>query len=377
MKRILIVGLLAACSGCALAGKVGMGRKSDDTLDRSLSLARLSERHGNVQQAEHIYNKIAANHPKESLPHHRLGVIAAKRGDFEAAERSFAAAQAAGLKSADLLCDIAYMHYMKNDLAAAERTLQAALMADSQHKRSQNTLGLVLAESGRFPEALAAFRHAVEEPEALSNLAYVQVQLGAIAEAEKNYHRALELNHGLKSAAEGLLQLASIQGKPARPVRPSAPTSPNAQPDARVELVKHDPTEVRGQANPTLNMADNPSPNLGPNAPSSSADARQVSVQTLHDPRVRTISREIPFSGVDNRGYVAAAARGPGAEPSLTPQGFSPTPQPPQSLMPSRHASWPTSPMTAAPASAPVHAIEPPQAAGSNPGALAGSQLIP
>ncbi len=348
MKRILITGFLLACSGCALSEKAGFGRKQDDTVDRSLSLARLSERHGNVQQAEQIYTKIAEKHPKNTLAPHRLGVIAAKRNEFDTAEKWFAAAQAAGLNSAELHCDIGYTHYIKNDLEAAEHSLHKALAIDPQCKRAHNTLGLVLAESGRFSEALASFRRAVDESEALANLAYVQVQLGALAEAEKNYHRALELNQNLKSAGEGLLQLATLQGQAPRAIPPSSPRQLGSQPESAVVQSNHGAIEAAqlphaAQPNPTGQFTQVSAVRQGPEynaAPSESDPA--VATATLYDPRVRTVSRDIPLSGMNGSGYISAAAEGPGTPVSLKPQGFSPSPQPPHGLLPSRNPSWPS-----------------------------------
>lgn len=176
-------------------------------------MARLSERHGDVSYAEKIYEKLAERDPGNAVAQHRLGVIKARRGEFAAARAHFENAQKTSPKDVELLCDIGYLSYLQSDLAGAERSLRGAIAVDSQHKRAHNTLGQVLAEQGRFDDSLNEFRRAVSESEALANLAYLQLQLGAVSEAEKNYHRALDLDHNLKTAAEGLVQLASIQGR--------------------------------------------------------------------------------------------------------------------------------------------------------------------
>jgi|GEM_PF-1589604 len=360
MMRTLLtcVLLLATLSGCALTKRPLFGRKADETLERSISIARLTERHGNVQQARTMYTRLASEHPNHPVPHHRLGVLAAKAGNLEEAMQHFSRARQTGDNSAELLCDIGYLHYLQNNYAAAEEQLRAAIAAEPEHKRAHNTLGLVLAEEGRFNEALAAFRRAVNEAEALANLAYVQIQLGALQEAEANYHRALALNQSLKPAAEGLMHIAAIQGK-LKPVQPldsqeaivrakRARSAPNQEQPGSVTTEQD--AQLAGYRDANTDTGAAPTAGTEPLLESERAVVRQASHQRtpsavdqpLYDPRVGTTSRQINVASADK---TAVPANSKGTE--AAPQAPGSAREAAANLMPSRNPTW--SPYQSAP----------------------------
>ena len=338
--------LIASLSGCALSGRQPFARKSDATIDRSISIARLSERHGNVQQARNMYVRLASEYPNHPVAHHRLGVMAAKAGNYPEALEHLNRARKAGGETPDLLCDIGYLHYLQNNHAAAQQHLRAAITANPQHKRAHNTLGLVLAEEGRFNESLDAFRRAVSEAEALSNLAYVQVQLGAFEEAEANYHRALAMNQSLKPAAEGLMHIAAMKGE----------LKPVTSGDAREAIVHKSPS--RASQNEHQQLADSRSQHernqlasygdagsaVADNLANAAADSdRTVVLQASHqrtpgeeahqllDPRVGTTSRQIEMASAPQAPSVRNGERRTAAASAAEATG---------NLLPSRNPSW-------------------------------------
>ena len=151
-------------------------------LDRALSVARLTERQGNLDEAMITYRKILEADPDNVLAHHRVGVVAVKERRFEDARLSFETAMRLAEPNAELLNDVGYLHYLRQDLPNAEATFRQSLAKDPRNKLARNNLGLALAEQGRFDEALAEFRQVGTEAEAFSNLAYIQVKIGELGE---------------------------------------------------------------------------------------------------------------------------------------------------------------------------------------------------
>lgn len=208
--------LLIGSTGCASLPKMplpAIGKRSAETTERMLSMARLMERHGKYEEAGKLYQQVLEKDPKQTLAYHRLGSLAVRRGEHDVALDYFERARKRGKPSAELLNDIGYTQYLKHDLIAAEETLREALRANPSFSSAHNNLGLVLAEQCRDEEAVAEFRKSGSEAQALSNLAYIQTKLGRLAEAEKNYHRALELDPKQKPAAEALIQFHAAREK--------------------------------------------------------------------------------------------------------------------------------------------------------------------
>jgi Tfp pilus assembly protein PilF len=204
----------AATAGCAsmpgLTSRMpGGAANPHQSLDAQLSMARLSERHGDAQTAERIYQAVLTKQPQNQLALHRLGVLAAKSGEHEQAAKYFDAASQLGPPSAELLNDIGFNLFVMGRLQEAEAVFRQALAADPQNRSARNNLGLVLGETRRYDESLAEFRRGGKaEAEAQANLAYAQTQAGDVAGARSSYHRALALDKELKPAAEALVQLA-------------------------------------------------------------------------------------------------------------------------------------------------------------------------
>jgi Tfp pilus assembly protein PilF len=208
--------LCVSCLGCSSARPSFFGGEkaesntasARESFDRELSFARLSERHGKVDAATNIYQAILEEDPENLTAHHRLAVIAAKQGQLDDAMKHFELAYAAGPPNAELLSDIGYVCFLKEDLATAEEAIRAALELEPTNKKATNNLGIVLAGKGRYEESLAQFRKVVSEAEARCSLAYCQARNGDLALAERNLHQSLDMNSNQRPAAQALIQLA-------------------------------------------------------------------------------------------------------------------------------------------------------------------------
>lgn len=240
---LVLAVTLVAISGCALKpwkksnsfnGLSGDAGNPTRDFEAQLSLARLSERHGNIQQAKSIYEAVLTKDDKNALAHQRLAVVAANERQMNLADYHFQQALGCGEPNPELLSDYGYLLYLQHRPNDAEEMLRQAITKDPTNKAARNNLGLVLGEQGRFQESFAQFQMAGETAAAHANLAYVYSLNGELDLAEQEYHRALAIDGDLRNAAEALLQLAS------RPKR-------RQPPPAEVAAVRyHQPSAVAG-----------------------------------------------------------------------------------------------------------------------------------
>jgi len=250
----VITVFVVVAMGCSTTKKPMLpwanAKPDTDNFERELSVARLSERHGELKNALQVYRGILDKSPNNVSAHHRLGVIAARERRFDEAMQHFKSAESSAPNNAELLNDIGYALYLQNDLSAAESKLKAALTIDPQNQSAHNNLGLVLGEQGRMDECLTEFRRAVGEAEAHTNLAYVQTQSGDLEGAKANYHRALDMDSKIRPAAEALVQLESTARRQ-QTRDPSIPDRPRQQSQlvasSNRESTERQPTSRRAQ----------------------------------------------------------------------------------------------------------------------------------
>ena len=187
------------------------GRKTkpvvDEKLESQLSLARLSERHGQHEYATQVYKAILRKHPENVAAYHRLAVIAARESEFAEAETHFQKALELGDRSAHLLADVGYYFYLRDQLDEAEKLLRESLEADHNQKGARTNLALVLGEQGRFDDAYAEFNKVLSDGESHANMGYIYSLNGDLDQAEREFHIALSLDNTLRPAAEALLEL--------------------------------------------------------------------------------------------------------------------------------------------------------------------------
>ena len=217
------------------------GSKAKQDYESQLSMARLSERHGRADNAKKIYSAILEKMPQHQMAHHRMGVLFAMEGNFAKADQHFNLAMQSGTPSAELMGDFGYCLFLQERFQEAEQSLRQTIQRFPAHKAAHNSLGMLLAQNGRYDEALAEFRQVVGEAEAHANLAYIMSQTGHLEQASKHYHQALELDESLNQAAEALIQLnhhlpsqsavftRTPSGTSKRNVNASAPASPKGQ----------------------------------------------------------------------------------------------------------------------------------------------------
>jgi hypothetical protein len=191
-------------------------------------------------------------HPDLPIVNHRLGVIEARRKNFQAADRHLQTALAAEPNNVDLLVDSGYCCYLQNRYKEAEDLYRRAYQLSPDHTGLCNNFGLLLGETGRFDEALTFFKRCNSESEAHTNLGYIMTQIGDYERARRAFLLALSLDPKQRTAAHALVQLGEHKRKqaiaasatqpanstnptPTEQPAPSAPTTDQQAPPALVQ----------------------------------------------------------------------------------------------------------------------------------------------
>lgn len=337
---------LAGCLATSLAGCASWSTgilstsNSEPTFESTLSLARLSERHGEPATAERLYEAVLAKDPQNQLAHHRLAVLATKEQQFDQAQHHFDLALQ-GQRDSQLLNDWGYYLYLMDRLPEAETSLRESLQLDPKNIAAHNNLGLVLGTMGRTDESLKEFRYAGDEAAARANLAYVHSLNGKFDLSKAEYHRALELDSQLKPAAEALLALHArhdVQTASALSYSPTIPASTD-------QSSQHEPRQLQpsvelASQNVTANQADQSSSQIrtvsyaaqadGQGAATAVADAAPPPQPLMNMPTVNPT----PMAGT------AAEQSGSDQPSDPAPNFAAPTDAAPMSLQSSQPLPW-------------------------------------
>lgn len=270
VRKMILFGVFSTLTvGCASTSPDARQRAQTSHANPSqmVAVARLAERQGDTEKARSLFEKLIAMQQELPTAHHRLGVLAGKRGNLVLAEEHFAQSRAAGLDSIELQSDEAYNKMLAGDLDAADQSFQAILIREPKHKRTLNNLAVLRAKQGRFDEALLCSRGAVGSAKAYANVGYLFSQFGALSLAKENYHRALAKDPELRIAARALLQLRDMPEVPRQegieqeftePKLASRKTEQAITNEQAVALVSHETaaTETLAEANETVDPSD-------------------------------------------------------------------------------------------------------------------------
>jgi Tfp pilus assembly protein PilF len=211
LLALAIGGMLLNCLGCTTFPKSvwPAAVENTSTLESRFAYARLSERHGQQDEAQRLYKVILKDDPTYAPANHRMAVIAAQTEQYELAHQYFQKALESVAPSAELLNDQGYTLYRENRLEEAEKVLRQAIALSPRYAPAHTNLGLVLGQQGKYQDCLECFSRVGSEAQAEANLAYILAQQNSLTEAQWHYKRALALDGDLKPAAEGLLAVSS------------------------------------------------------------------------------------------------------------------------------------------------------------------------
>jgi tetratricopeptide (TPR) repeat protein len=125
-------------------------------------LGRIREDNGNTREAIEAYKKITADFPTYSLAAERLGEIALRAGDKEAACEHFKV-HAEARPSANALMQLASVQIELKKYEEAEANLKKAAELSKGNLDVTDLFGRLYLEAGRNEEALAAYSEIVEK----------------------------------------------------------------------------------------------------------------------------------------------------------------------------------------------------------------------
>ncbi len=172
----------------------------------NLKLAEVMEKNGHPADAVFHYEKARQSDPSLHVAA-RLARLYDRLGNESRALAEYQRALKEDPRDADVYASLGYFYYARGKWAQAEENLHHALSINPKHQRAWVNLGLTLGEQGQYAESLDAFRKAVSEAEAHSNLGFVLTTQGKREEAKQEYRRALELEPNLGIARRALDKL--------------------------------------------------------------------------------------------------------------------------------------------------------------------------
>lgn len=174
------------------------------------------------EAAAHLQQALALE-PGMADAHLELGKTYHRQGKSADAEKAFQAALRAKPDLSPALYELATICKERGDAAQA-RAYFARIReldrnrADATRANALNAEGMRLMNQGKLPEALAAFRKALESDPAFATAAYnigvVLAHQGAQAEASEAFRTAIRLRPGFGPAHFGLGLLLKMQGDP-------------------------------------------------------------------------------------------------------------------------------------------------------------------
>jgi tetratricopeptide (TPR) repeat protein len=196
--RALFAGLALlslAISGCGMMPT--FGSKSEET---TAGVPAKSSKRGKGAPEEGAVAGVEAPLPPEAVQQFDKAVSAMSAGDFAAAEQGFRALAAAYPTYSGPLLNLGILHAKAGKLEEAEKEIGDAIARNGNNAAAYNQLGIVYRKLGRFKEADEAYTRAVQiDP----NYALAYLNLGVLCDLYlQEPERALE-------AYERYLSLAS------------------------------------------------------------------------------------------------------------------------------------------------------------------------
>lgn len=181
----------------------------------AMTMAEQLEKAGKDADAIAYYEKARSTDPSAAAKaSRRLAVLYDRVGEPGKAMSEFRQLVQDHPKDADLLNDVGFSHFNRNEWTEAETYFRKAIDQDKAHKRAWVNLGMTLAYLGRTQESITAFEKVVTPAEAKSNLALVLATQGQRDAAADLYRQALAEDSTLKTAHTGLAALEKIEANP-------------------------------------------------------------------------------------------------------------------------------------------------------------------
>jgi Flp pilus assembly protein TadD len=182
--------------------------------------------HGHRRDGILLYERARALDPSLKRICRQLAVLYDQEGRHNEALAEYNKALEQTPRDADLLCDLGFFYYLRDDLPAAEQWLKKALHEAPEHTKARMNLALVWAYQGRLAESFEAFSGQIGPAGAHSNIGMVLAKQGQREAAVAALRNALALEPELPQAQAVLKYLAAAPLNAPDASRPAMTASP-------------------------------------------------------------------------------------------------------------------------------------------------------
>ena len=240
---------VACCGGCETIGswmpkhdKVTEARENaagrgtslpmdvtpEEKLNVELAVAESLEGDNQPDQAAKIYLSAIKKNGNCTVAYQRLGLLYAKKGEWELSQKYFDVAIKKEPKRADLQCDLGYTYYLQHRDQEAEQRFRRALALEPDFSLAHNNLGILFARRNQNDAALREFcAGGCSEAQAHANLAMACAMENRLGEAREHYRIALAADPNLVLAKNGLAVLDNVDKKNLARGAAPGPVGPN------------------------------------------------------------------------------------------------------------------------------------------------------
>lgn len=183
----------------------------------SFDAALHEHKRGKLNEAERLYRRVLAAHPRHAETLHMLGVIAAQRGQHDPAIDLIGRAIAINAKVPQYHNNLGNVLREQGRLDAAVACYRKAIELQPETAAAHNNLGIALMHQGRLDAAIACYRTAIERTprfaEAYNNLGNALREQGRPDAAIAAYRMSIERAPHFLKAHANLGKLLQEQGR--------------------------------------------------------------------------------------------------------------------------------------------------------------------
>ena len=169
-------------------------------VDTRFAAGRLAETQNRLDAAAEQYEHALKLKPDHVPSLYRLGIVHTKRKQFEQATTVWKQYIKATGHDAGGYSNLGFCYEMAGDATHAEKAYVEGIRRDPRSLPCRTNYGLMLARSGRIPEAEAQLSFVLKPDQVRYNLATVYEQKGEMAQAKKELEKAIEINPKNKEA---------------------------------------------------------------------------------------------------------------------------------------------------------------------------------
>jgi tetratricopeptide (TPR) repeat protein len=183
------------------------GPEPELNIETRFAAARLAETQNRLDAAAQQYEQALKLKPDHVPSLYRLGIVHTKRKQFDDAAAVWRKYIKATGEHAGGYSNLGFCYEMAGDIGNAEKAYMEGIRRDPRSVPCRTNYGLMLARSGRIPEAEAQLSFVLKPDQVRYNLATVYEQKGEMAQAKKELEKAIEINPKNKEAQTRLANM--------------------------------------------------------------------------------------------------------------------------------------------------------------------------